>query len=431
MINDTSTQMLFAILAGLIVLSGFFSSSETAMMSLNRYRLKHLLKNKHRGAQRASKLLARPDRLIGLILIGNNLVNILASAIATIIAIRLWGTPGILISTVVLTLVILIFAEITPKTIAALHPEKIAFPVSWILLPLLKIMYPVVWLVNSVTNALLRALGFDPERKNDEHVSPEELRSIVAESAQLIPVRHRRMLLNILDLEEVTVDDIMVPRNEVYGIDLDDSDDHILRLIQNSSHTRLPVWREDINEIIGVLHMRNVSRILDSQGLDRSALDREMEKPYFIPESTPLHTQLLNFQKKKHRLAIVVDEYGEVMGLVALEDILEEIVGDFTSNLAEAVDNISPQGDGSFIINGSTTIREINKSLEWNLPTGGPKTLSGLMLENLESFPDANVGLSVGNYRFEVLELRDNVVQAVRAKAIKQPIGEEVSAPLV
>jgi len=418
MINDASLEMLFAILAALIFLSGFFSGSETSMMSLNRYRLKHLLQGGHKGAQRASKLLDRPDRLIGLILIGNNLVNILASAIATVIAIRLWGTAGIFIATLALTLVILIFAEITPKTIAALHPEKVAFPASWILLPLLKIMYPVVWLVNSVTNALLRLLGVDPGKKADESVSSAELRTIVTEAGQLIPMRHRNMLLNILDLEEVTIDDIMVPRNEVYGIDLDDSDQEILRTIQNSSHTRLPVWREDINDIIGVLHMRSMSRILNTQGLDRTALEREMDKPYFIPEGTPLHTQLLNFQQKKHRLAVVVDEYGEVMGLAALEDILEEIVGNFTSNLAEAVDNIYAQRDGSFIINGSATIREINKSLQWSLPTDGPKTLSGLMLEHLESFPDAKISLNIGKHRLEILELKGNVVQAVRARQV-------------
>jgi len=419
MINEASMGTLFAILAVLIFLSAFFSSSETSMMSLNRYRLKHLLQNKHKGAKRASKLLERPDRLIGLILIGNNLVNILASAIATVIAIRLWGTAGILIATVVLTLVILIFAEITPKTIAALHPEKVAFPASWILLPLLKIMYPIVWLVNKVTNTLLHLLGFDPKKQTDENVSSAELRTIVTDAGQLIPARHRNMLLNILDLEEVTIDDIMVPRNEVYGIDLDGSDQEVLRTIQNSSHTRLPVWKKDINEIVGVLHMRSMSRILDTRGLDRAALEREMDKPYFIPEGTPLHTQLLNFQQKKHRLAVVVDEYGEVMGLVALEDILEEIVGEFTSNLAEAVDNIYSQRDGSFIINGSATVREINKSLQWNLPTDGPKTLSGLMLEHLESFPDAKVGLSIGSHRLEILDLQGNVVQAVRARVIE------------
>ncbi|TDG13564.1 HlyC/CorC family transporter [Seongchinamella unica] len=413
--NEAPLGLLFSVLAALILLSGFFSSSETGMMSLNRYRLKHLQNNKHRGATRAGKLLERPDRLIGLILIGNNLVNIFASAIATIIAIRLWGDAGIFIATLALTLVILIFAEITPKTIAALHPEKIAFPASFVLLPLLKILYPVVAGVNWITNGLLRMLGVDPAQQNDEHVSSEELRTIVTDAGQLIPARHRKMLLNILDLEEVSVDDIMVPRNEVVGIDLDDSDDEILRHIQSSSHTRMPVWEEDINNIVGMLHMRNISRVIDAQGLDRSALEREMEKPYFIPESTPLHTQLLNFQKKKHRLAVVVDEYGEVMGLVALEDILEEIVGEFTSNMTGTDETIFPQRDGSFIIAGNANIREVNKSLHWNLPTDGPKTLSGLVLECLEGFPDGNAGLSIDGYRLEILELEGNVVQAIRA----------------
>ncbi len=413
--NEAPLGLLYSVLVVLILLSGFFSSSETGMMSLNRYRLKHLRKQNHKGARRASKLLDRPDRLIGLILIGNNLVNILASAIATVIAIRLWGDAGIAVATIVLTLVILVFAEITPKTIAALHPERVAFPASIILLPLMKLMYPVVWTVNSVTNGLLRLLGVDPAATKEEHVSSEELRTIVTEAGALIPPRHRGMLLNILDLEEVSVDDVMVPRNDVYGIDLDDSDEDILRCIQASNHTRLPVWRDDINNIVGVLHMRNISRIIDRQGLDRDALEREMDKPYFIPESTPLHTQLLHFQKNKLRLAIVVDEYGEVMGIVALEDILEEIVGEFTSRMSDGSDAIFAQRDGSYIIAGNANLRDVNKALNWELPTDGPKTLSGLVLEYLESFPDGNVGLAIAGYRLEILELQGNVVQAVRA----------------
>ncbi len=421
--NEASIGLLFSVLAALLVLSAFFSGSETGMMSLNRYRLKHLQKNRHRGAMRAAKLLERPDRLIGLILIGNNLVNILASAIATVIAIRLWGDAGILIATVTLTLVVLIFSEITPKTLAALHPEAVAFPASLILLPLLKLLYPLVWLVSRITTGLLRLLGVDAEGKGGEQLSKEELRTLVAEGSALIPSRRRHMLLNLLALEEVSVNDILVPRSEVYGIDLDDSDDEILREIQTSSHTRLPVWRDDINNIVGVLHLRNISKVIDRQGLDRAALEREMEAPYFIPESTPLHTQLMNFQKSKHRLAVVVDEYGEVMGLVAMEDILEEIVGEFTSNLSESADNIFPQRDGSFIITGTANVREINKAQHWDLPTDGPKTLSGLILENLESFPDANAGLAIGRYRLEILELEGNVVRSVRVN-----IAEDVAA---
>jgi Mg2+/Co2+ transporter CorB len=385
------------------------------MMSLNRFRLKHLRNEKHRGALRASELLERPDRLIGLILIGNNLVNILASAIATVIAIRLFGDAGIAIATLALTLVILIFAEITPKTIAALHPERIAFPASFILLPLMKIMRPLVWGINSITNGLLKLMGVDPSQSNDDAVSSDELRTIVNESGPMIPTRHRGMLLNILDLEQVSVDDIMVPRNEVYGIDLDDDDDEIMRTLQASEHTRLPVWREDINNIEGILHMRNISRIVTEKGLDRDALLREMEIPYFVPENTPLHTQLLNFQKQKLRLGTVVDEYGDVMGLVALEDILEEIVGEFTSSLIDQDDYITAERDGSYTILGNASIRDVNKALNWTLPTEGPRTISGLILEVLEAFPEGNTSLALGEHCLEILSLDSNVIQAVRA----------------
>ena len=384
-------------------------------MSLNRFRLKHLRNEKHRGALRASELLERPDRLIGLILIGNNLVNILASAIATVIAIRLFGDAGIAIATLALTLVILIFAEITPKTIAALHPERIAFPASFILLPLMKIMRPLVWGINTITNGLLKLMGVDPSKVNDDAVSSDELRTIVNESGPMIPTRHRGMLLNILDLEQVSVDDIMVPRNEVYGIDLDDDDDEIMRTLQASEHTRLPVWREDINNIEGILHMRNISRIVTEKGLDRDALLREMEIPYFVPENTPLHTQLLNFQKQKLRLGTVVDEYGDVMGLVALEDILEEIVGEFTSSLIDQDDYITAERDGSYTILGNASIRDVNKALNWTLPTEGPRTISGLILEVLEAFPEGNTSLALEEHCLEILSLDSNVIQAVRA----------------
>jgi len=384
-------------------------------MSLNRFRLKHLRNEKHRGALRASELLERPDRLIGLILIGNNLVNILASAIATVIAIRLFGDAGIAIATLALTLVILIFAEITPKTIAALHPERIAFPASFILLPLMKIMRPLVWGINSITNGLLKLMGVDPSQSNDDAVSSDELRTIVNESGPMIPTRHRGMLLNILDLEQVSVDDIMVPRNEVYGIDLDDDDDEIMRTLQASENTRLPVWREDINNIEGILHMRNISRIVTEKGLDRDALLREMESPYFVPENTPLHTQLLNFQKQKLRLGTVVDEYGDVMGLVALEDILEEIVGEFTSSLIDQDDYITAERDGSYTILGNASIRDVNKALNWTLPTEGPRTISGLILEVLEAFPEGNTSLALEEHCLEILSLDSNVIQAVRA----------------
>jgi Mg2+/Co2+ transporter CorB len=388
------------------------------MMTLNRHKLRHLQKNKIGGAIRAGKLLDRPDRLIGLILIGNNLVNIFASAVATVISIRLWGDAGVYIATGALTVVILVFAEVTPKTIAALHPERVAFPASVILLPLMTLMSPVVAMVNAVTNRLSRLLGFDPKKEAYEHVSADELRTIVTDAGKLIPARHRELLINIMDLVQVSVDDIMVPRNEVYGINLDNTDQEILLKIQSTAHTRLPVWRDDINNIIGVLHMRSISRVVNGLTLDRVALEREMEKPYFVPASTPLHTQLMNFQEMKKPLAVVVDEYGEVRGVVALGDILEEIVGDFTSNMAETTKSILLERDGSYIIDGTENIRDINKTLGWSLPKDGPKTLSGLILEYLESFPAAPAGLTIGNYRLEILELEGNVVRSVRAQPL-------------
>ncbi len=413
--NDAPLGQLLTIFLMLIVLSAFFSSAETGMMSLNRYRLKHLRKHGHRAATRSAKLLDRPDRLIGLILIGNNLVNFIAASLATVVAIRLLGNAGTIVAPIALTLIVLIFAEITPKTIAALHPERVAFPASFVLSLLMRVFLPLVVMVNGITNGLLKLLGINPRQGSDENVSSDELRTIVTDAGQLIPARPRGMLLNILELEEVTVDDIMVPRSEVLGINLDDDDETILQCIRTSMHTRLPVWREDINNIVGVLHMRSASRVLANEGLDREALERELEKPYFVPESTPLHTQLMHFQKKKYPFAVVVDEYGEVLGLVALGDILEEIVGEFTSNMAEATE-IFPQRDGSYIIDGAASIRDINKSLHWHLPTDGPKTLSGLILEHLESFPDARVGLAIGNCRLEILELQGNVIKAVRAR---------------
>ena len=385
-------------------------------MSLNRYRLKHLRSQGHRGARRASRLLERPDRLIGLILIGNNLVNILASAIATVIAIRLYGDAGIAIATVLLTIVVLIFAEITPKTIAALHPERLAFPFSFILVPLMRLFLPLVMAINAVTNGILKLMGFKPDIQEGEALSQEELRTIVTESGSMIPGRHRRMLVNILDLEQVTVNDIMVPRNEVYGIDLDDSDDTILTCLQESTHTLLPVWHEDINDIRGVLHMRNLSRVLRDGGLCRDSLLNEVETPYFVPENTPLHTQLRQFQQKKLRMGIVVDEYGDLMGLVTLEDILEEIVGEFTSNLIEENEELHALSDGSTVCSGTISIRELNRQRGWDLPTDGPKTISGLALEALEAFPSGHVAVQIPGYLLEVLEIEGTLISKVKIR---------------
>jgi Mg2+/Co2+ transporter CorB len=382
------------------------------MMSLNRYRLKHLAKTGHKGAKRANDLLKRTDQLIGVILIGNNFVNILASAIATVIAIRIWGDAGIAIATVALTVVILIFAEVTPKTLAALFPEKIAFPASYVYGPLLKVLWPVVWSVNLFTGMILKLIGTSANDSAQDHLSREELRTLVNEAGALIPSKHKDMLVSILDLEKVTVNDIMVPRNEVVGIDLEDDIDAIIRQMRSSQHTRIPVFEGDINNIQGMLHLRNTSKLLLQDDISKDMILQLCREPFFIPESTPLNTQLINFQTAKRRIGIVVDEYGDVLGIATLEDILEEIVGEFTTDYAATSPDVIPQKDGTFIIDGTSAVRTINKTLGWKLPTDGPKTLNGLITEELENIPETNVCLKVKGHRIEVLQIKDNVVKA-------------------
>lgn len=414
--NQVSPGMLIFTLVILIFLSAFFSSSETGMMLLNRYRLKHLAKTGHRGARKAKQLLERTEQLIGVILIGNNFVNILASSIATLLAIRLWGDTGIAIATLGLTLTLLIFGEVMPKTLAALFPERIAFPAAYILTPLLRLLYPLVWFVNILTNLLFKLFKIPTGQVRNDHLSREELRTLMNESGALIPKRHRDMVVGILDLERVTVNDIMVPRNEVAGIDIDQPVETILRQLRSSQHTRLPVYKGDINNIQGILHLRNASKLLLQQDITHAMILQLCRDPYFIPEKTPLATQLINFQKAKRRIGIVVDEYGDVLGIATLEDILEEIVGEFTTDYAATSPDILPQDDGTFIIDGATALRTINKTLGWNLPTNGPKTLNGLITEKLQTIPEANVCLYLQDLRVEILQIKDNVVRAARVQ---------------
>ncbi|NRP95395.1 MULTISPECIES: HlyC/CorC family transporter [unclassified Marinobacterium] len=417
--EDASISSLSILLFILILCSAFFSSSETGMMSLNRYRLKHLAKNNHLGARKAAKLLDRPDRLIGLILIGNNFVNILASAIATVIAVRIWGDAGIAIATGALTLVVLIFAEVTPKTLAAMYPEKVAFPASYVLVLLLKVFYPLVFAVNLITNGIFRLLGIKTTGEDAHNLSTEELRTIVNESGALIPQSNQSMLLGVLELGEVTVNDIIIPRNEVEGIDLDHEMDQILEQLSKTKHTRLPVYRGDINQIVGVLHMRNLAQLIQQGKVTKPAIMAVVHEAYFIPESTPLQTQLLNFQKESRRIGVVVDEYGDVQGIVTLEDILEEIVGELSNDQSDIHEDIHQQEDGSYFIDGSAYIREINKALNWELSTEGPKTLNGLITEQLESIPDANVCIELNEYRLETLQISDNLIKTVRVQRLE------------
>lgn len=425
-LDDVSLDVLFTALFVLIILSAFFSSSETGMMSLNRYRLRHLVKKQHKGALRASALLARPDRLIGVILIGNNLANTCATTIGTVLAIKLFGEAvGVAVAPLALTLIFLVFAEVTPKTVAALNPERIAFPASLVLKPLLFVLYPFVLLVNVVSNAIVSLFGMKPNSKTrlTDHLHPEELRTVVDEAGDLIPDQHQGMLLNVLDLEKASVEDIMVPRNEVVGIDLEDSISDILQLIRTTEYTRLPVFEGDINNVIGVLHLRNAARFIlgDDSTVTHEALKKHIYSPYFVPESTPLHVQLLNFQKEKRRFGIVVDEYGEVQGIATLVDLLEEIVGDFSTDIAEENEQeITPLDDDWYLLDATASVRDINRSLGWKLPTNGPKTINGIIVEFLENIPDALCGFEIAGYRFEVTQLSDTRIEATKVQESNQ-----------
>lgn len=416
--NEIPLSALFGALACLLVFSAFFSGSETGLMSLNRYRLRHLADQNHRSAKAALRLLSRPEKLIGVILLGNNLVNILAASIATVIGIRLYGDTGVGIASLVLTVVILVFAEVTPKTLAALHPERFALPATYALEPLLKVLYPLVWLTNQASGLIFRLLGLTAEQRSHYDLSTEELRIVVNEAGTVIPQRHQQMLLNILDLEKVTVEDIMIPRNEIVGIDMEDDWEDIVNQLVESQHTRLPVYQKDINHIIGFVHLRKAIKLFQKpETANKDSLLDIVRESYFVPEGTPLNTQLLNFQREKRRIALVVDEYGDIMGLITLEDLLEEIVGEFTTNPAETIADIHRQEDGSYLVDGGISVRDLNRALDWNLPTDGPKTLNGLITEYLEHIPEPGTSLLLANYPMEIVQTTGNTVKTVRIDA--------------
>jgi Mg2+/Co2+ transporter CorB len=420
-LNDVPLSTLYSLLGLLLVLSAFFSSTETALMSINRYRLRHRARQGQRSARLAEALLQRPDRLIGLILLGNNFVNIFASSLVTIIALRLGGEGAIAIGAGLLTLVILIFAEVAPKTFAALHPERIALPAALIYYPLLKVAYPIVWLVNLMANGVLRLIGIRAEQVQGHALSHEELRTVVSEAGAIIPKRHQRMLISVLELQDVTVDDIMVPRNEIDGLDLEDDWEDLREQITMSQHTRLPVYRGDLDEVVGILHLRTIMGELADDELTREHLAAKALEPYFVPEGTPLHTQLVNFQRAKRRLALVVDEYGDIQGLVTLDDILEEIVGEFTTDPADIYREVQPEAAGTFMVSGGANVRELNRMMGWRLPTDGPKTLNGLILERLETIPEAGARLQLSGYLLEIVQTSENAVRSVRVHPPARP----------
>jgi Mg2+/Co2+ transporter CorB len=413
-----SLGVLFAGLGLLLILAAFFAGSETALMSLNRYRLRHRAKAGHRGARLAEALLAHPDRLIGLILLLSTIVNVVTPTLVGLIAFRLGGDYLVAMGVVALTFVMLIFCEVAPKTFGALRPERLAMPAAYVYTPLLMVLYPFVWATNLLANGVLRLLGASQQQASNS-LSSEELRTVVAEAGAMIPHRHQQMLVSILDLENATVEDIMVPRTEIVGIDVEDDWDKVLEQLRQSQHTRLPVYEGEIDRIIGVLHMKRVVHELARGRLDREALigASSARDAYFVPSGTTLNTQLLNFQRDKRRMAFVVDEYGDIQGLVTLEDILEEIVGEFTTDPATMMHkDVHREADGSFVANASTTVRALNRSMRWNLPTDGPKTLNGLIVEFLETIPEPGTTLKLADYMLEVLQTGDNAIKTVRIR---------------
>jgi Mg2+/Co2+ transporter CorB len=424
-----SLGLLVFTLLTLLLLVAFFAGSETALMSLNRYRLRHRALAGHRGARLAEALLAHPDRLIGLILLLSTVVNVVTPTLVGIIAFRIGGDYLVALGVVALTFVLLIFCEVAPKTFAALHPERLALPAAYIYTPLLTVLYPFVWATNLLANGTLRLLGV-PQHQASHALSSEELRTVVAEAGAMIPQRGQQMLVSILDLEKATVEDIMVPRTEIVGVDIDDEWDKIVDQLRQSQHTRLPVYEGEIDRIIGVLHMKNVVHELARGRIERATLiaiarDRE---PYFVPSGTTLSTQLQNFQRNKRRLAFVVDEYGDIQGLVTLEDILEEIVGEFTTDPATMMHrDVHPELNGYFVVNASATVRALNRSMRWNLPIDGPKTLNGLIVEVLETIPDVGTTLKVSGYMIEVLQTAENAIKTVRIHPPPRP--SEPAAP--
>ncbi len=407
-----STFWLSIILIGLILISAFFSSTETSMMAINRYRLKSLVAEKNKKAQRVEQLLLDLDRLIGAILLGNNFVNIFASAIATVLAIKLWGEGSVVTASIILTFVILVFAETTPKTFAAKNPEKVALPASIIIGYLIKIFNPFVWLISKISKLILRIFGVK-ETQEKQNISSEELRMVVNDAKPIIASNYQKMLLNIIDLEKVKVEDIMIPRHELISVDINDHNE-IISQLKRIQHTRLLTFDDSPDNITGVLHMRDIVNLYAKEEFSIDKITTLIRKPYFVPEGTSLAHQLEHFQTQKRRLGLVVDEYGEVRGMIVLEDILEEIVGQFTSNQNEAIEEINQQKDGSYLINPKISIRELNTQLKINLSVAKAKTLNGLILEELQTMPKRDVSLKIDNTLIEIIQISDQTIKLVK-----------------
>ena len=424
MLESIPIGVLIGVLAGLFPISAFFSASETALMSVNRYQLAHSANKGNKNAQRVLRLLSRPDRLIGLILLGNNFTNILIAQLATYIGYRLYGSIGVAIVTGVLTFLMLIFAELAPKTLAAAHARKVSLFAAAIYVPLLTLVHPFVWFINLIANALLNTLGISQSTETINPLDREELRTVLTNSRQRIPKEYQLMLLGILDLDQRSVEDIMIPRNEIQGIDLNDDWDSIENQLFKAVYTRVPLYENDINHIIGILHIREIPDMLKEERLNKETLVKVSREPYCMPEHTTLRDALINFKKHKRRIGLIVDEYGDIQGLITLEDLLEQIVGEFTNDPGTYDQEIKPQSDGSVIVDGGCHVRELNAVMNWNLSEKGAKTVSGLVVERLETIPQAGTGLLIENHPVEVIKTQHNTVSTVK---IRPPLNKHQS----
>jgi Mg2+/Co2+ transporter CorB len=416
-LDDIPTSALLIVLGVLLIASGFFSIAETSMMALNRYRLRHLVTQGSRSAKLTQSLLQQTDKLLGVILLGNNLLNAASAALVTIITARLFGAGefALGVGTLAVTFAILVFSEITPKVMGAAYSEQIALPLSFVLKPLLKIFYPAVWFVNLFVKGLLWLLRLNPsEQQKSEQLSLEELRSLVLEESHYIPAKHKHILLNLFELENITVDDVMTPRSQIEAIDISVDIEEIRNRLATSHHTIQPVYSDQLDEVIGILHVRKVLHQTHNSELTKETLREIMRPPFFVPAGTPLLTQLQNFQENQRRIGLVVDEYGELQGLVTLEDILEEIVGEFTSHSPAHNAQFTVQDDGSVIAEGTCSLRQLNRKLGLHFDTNGPKTINGLILEHLEEIPEQGTSLKVDGYPIEIIQTQDRMVKVVR-----------------
>ena len=413
--NEIPLWILFSLIAFLVLMSAFFSGSETGMMAINRYRLKHLVQEKNKSAKRVSKLLERTDRLLGVILIGNNFTHTLATALATVIAIRIWSDNAVLAVTVFMTIVMIIFAEVMPKTIAALKPESVALPASHLLKPLSKVLSPLITLVSFVSNGTARLFGIDLDSANKDELKPEELRTLLQTSG--VPKRQEEMLMGIFDMDNLSVNDVMIPKNEIIGIDINDDLESILNSLQEIDFTYIPCYEDSIDNILGFLSLNKKADFLVKGDQSKDSLKEELQDPLFVPENTALYKQLTNFQSTGRRVGVIVDEYGDIEGIITLRSILEVIVGEISESMEKM--DILPQADGTFLIEGGMMIRDINRRLKWDLPTEGPKTLSGLILEEIQTIPDTNVGLTLEGYMLETVLIKENVIKLAKLEKIE------------